>query len=322
MVLERKSKIVTKLCEAFHNYKQIIVVKLDNVSTNQIHRARNILCSNGKKGEMIVGKNTLIKKALKFCTETPNPASPDYEDHKKWTQNADLLSLEPLMKGNVALLFCDSPYPELREQIEAEKIKMPARTGVVAPVDVWIKAGPTGIEVGKIDLFHKLNISCKTVKSAIEVVKDVKIITKGTNVGEGATRMCKLLNIVPFEYSLMFKYVYLSGTILDETVIEMPQSDITDAMKLYAGYLTGLSLGADIPNSLSVPHFVSNGFKSLLAMGEETGYEFKQLTDAKANSSNCTAQATTVTASKVVEAVAAPEEEEEEEDMDLGDLFG
>merc|ERR1712054_246237 len=106
---------------------------------------------------------------------------------------------------------------------------MPARTGVDAPCDVVIPAGPTGIEVGKIDLFHKLNISCKTVRSAIEVVKEVKIITKGEKVGEGATRMCKLLSIVPFEYSLTFKYVYLGGVILDSQIIEMPLSNITDA---------------------------------------------------------------------------------------------
>jgi len=325
-VPQRKKDIVNRLCEFFGAFRQVIVVQLDNVSTNQIHKAREILRSSGNKGEMVIGKNTLIKKALKFKTKEPEPTSRDYEDHKKWTQDPRLEALEPLMKLNVGLIFSDDSYMELKEKVEAETISMPARTGIIAPCDVVIPAGPTGIEVGKIDLFHKLNISCKTVKSAIEVVKEVQIITKGEKVGEGATQMCKLLNIIPFHYALQFQYVYMEGVILDQSIIEMPLENVVDKFKEFSGMLTACSLGANIPNALSVPHFMSNGFKQLLAIGSESGYSFKQLEDAQNASANAvaTGPVTTTTAEVKKEVVAAQEEEpeEEEEDMDLGDLFG
>merc|ERR1711964_681107 len=92
--------------------------------------------------------------------------------------------------------------------------------------------------------------------------------------------MCKLLQIVPFEYSLTFQYVYLDGVVLDQDIIEMPAETITDKFKDFAGYLTALSLGANIPNALSVPQFVANGFKTLLAIGSESGYSFAQLESA------------------------------------------
>merc|ERR1712224_47658 len=120
--------IVTKLCECFTKYNQVVVVSLDNVSTNQIHAARKILSEGAHKGEMIIGKNTLIKKALKFKTVDPTPGNSEYEDHKNWTQDAKLLALEPLMKLNVGLIFSEEPYMELREKVEKEKLKMPART--------------------------------------------------------------------------------------------------------------------------------------------------------------------------------------------------
>merc|ERR1711904_69085 len=101
MVNQRKRDIVTRLCECFTNYKQIIVVTLDNVSTNQIHKAREILRNSKNKGEMIIGKNTLIKKALTFMTTEPDQSKDYYEDHKQWTQNPALAVLEPLMKLNV-----------------------------------------------------------------------------------------------------------------------------------------------------------------------------------------------------------------------------
>merc|ERR1712100_154422 len=195
MVNQRKRNIVTKLCECFTKYNQVVVVSLDNVSTNQIHAARKILAEGEYKGEMIIGKNSLIRKALKFVTEAPQAGSDDYEDHKQWKQNSKLEDLKDLMELNVGLIFSEEPYNELRTKIEAQKISMPARTGVLSPTDVVIPPGPTGIEVGKIDLFHKLNIQCKTVKSAIEISKEVKIITKGEKVTEGATQLCKLLQI-------------------------------------------------------------------------------------------------------------------------------
>lgn len=322
-VPERKREIVRRLCECFSNFNQVIVVKLDNVSTNQIHSARALLRNSASKGEMIIGKNTLIKKALEFMTKSPEKGHPFYDFHCQWKQNSKLEALIPLMTQNVGLIFSDESYIDLRDKVEAETIKMPARTGIIAPSSVVVPAGATGIEVGKIDLFHKLNISCKTVKSAIEVVKQVTIITEGEKVGEGATQLCKLLQIIPFEYKLQFNYVYMDGVILDKKVINMPGDEVLTKFKEMAGILTAASLGANIPNSLSVPHFLANGFKSLLAIGTETDYKFKQLDDALNAASNQVASGpveTKVEAKK--EEAKVEEESEEEEDMDLGDLFG
>jgi len=324
MVNQRKRNIVTKLCECFTKYNQVVVVSLDNVSTNQIHAARKILAEGEYKGEMIIGKNSLIRKALKFMTEAPQAGSDDYEDHKKWTQNSKLECLKDLMVLNVGLIFSEEPYNELRVKVEAQKISMPARTGVLSPTDVVIAPGPTGIEVGKIDLFHKLNIQCKTVKSAIEISKEVKIITKGEKVTEGATQLCKLMQIVPFEYSLTFQKVYIDGVILDQDIIEMPMSQITDQFEKFAGYLTAASLGASIPNSLSVPQFIANGFKTMLAIGSESGYSFRQLEDALSAAQNVAATTTVAADTKAeakVEEAAPAQDESESEDMDMGGLF-
>lgn len=178
MVNQRKRDIVSRLCECFTSYKQITVVSLDNVSTNQIHAARAILQSGEHKGEMIIGKNTLIKKALKFKTEAPNPSSDDYEDHKNHTQDPKLTALIPLMKLNVGLIFSEEPYMELRTKVEAEKIKMPARTGIPAPCDVVLPVGPTGVEVGKIDLFQNSTSSVRPSSQLSKSIRRLKLSPK------------------------------------------------------------------------------------------------------------------------------------------------
>merc|ERR1712036_136138 len=105
----------------------------------------------------------------------------------------------------------------------------------------------------------------------------------------------------------------------------MPLENVTDAFESYAGFLTALSLGGDIPNSLSVPQFIANGFKTLLAIGSESGYEFealKQVMNQAATAATQVVETKAEVKKEEAKVEAAEEEEEEEEDMDLGDLFG
>merc|ERR1712110_679783 len=103
-----------------------------------------------------------------------------------------------------------------------------------------------------------------------------------------------------------------NGVVLDQEIIEMPLSNITDKMKEYSGYLTAVSVGGNIPNALSVPHFVANGFKACLAIGSESGYSFKQLEDAKNAAANVVVSEVK-TEAKVEAKNDAPAKEEEPE---------
>merc|ERR1711877_29789 len=124
--------------------------------------------------------------------------------------------------------------------------------------------------------------------------------------------------------SLTFQKVYIDGVILDQDIIEMPMSQITEQFEKFAGYLTAASLGASIPNALSVPQFISIGFKTMLAIGSESGYSFRQLEDAMNAAQNVAATTTVAADNKAdakVEEAAPAQDESESEDMDMGGLF-
>ena len=87
-------------------------------------------------------------------------------------------------------------------------------------------------------------------------------------------------------------------------------NDITASFEKFAGYLSAISVGANIPTSLSVQHFIAYGFKTCLAIGRESGYSFRQLESAMNSVSNVAANTKAVI-----------EEESEEEDMNLA-FFG
>lgn len=95
-----------------------------------------------------------------------------------------------------------------------------------------------------------------------------------------------------------------------------------DAFKTHAQALTCLSLGADLPNALSVPHMISKGFKDVLSIGLATGIQFKELTAAQSGPAT-TAAAPTQAAQTGGQATKAaePEPEPVEEEVSMGGLF-
>jgi len=208
---DRKIRIVKNLCDCFEQYTYVIVVNLDNVSTKQIQSARAKLRGGKFSGKIIVGKNSLIHKALGWCTTKPQKNDPYLAQREGVCYKPELKSLIPYIKLNVGLIFTNDGYNELRKDIESDVIAMPAKAGIIAPCDVYLPAGPTGVDTGKIDLFHKLNIPVQVAKGNLEITKPHHIIEVGTKVLEGAALMCRTLNLTPFEYTLRFKNVYMNG---------------------------------------------------------------------------------------------------------------
>jgi large subunit ribosomal protein LP0 len=96
---------------------------------------------------MIVGKNTIIKKAISIRVAGPEKDDEDYEERKKlWSAIPQLDTLAGLCKGKVGLIFSDAPVFELRPLIESNKVPTAARVGAVSPIDVVIPPGPTGMD--------------------------------------------------------------------------------------------------------------------------------------------------------------------------------
>jgi len=71
------------------------------------------------------------------------------------------------MKGRVALLFTNGAVSTLKAHIEALTIPCKAKVGQVSPVEVKVKAGPTGLDPSEIKFFHALKITTKIVRSVI-----------------------------------------------------------------------------------------------------------------------------------------------------------
>lgn len=85
--------------------------------------------------------------------------------------------LLPHIRGNVGFVFTNQDLKEIREIITSNKVVALARAGMLALMDVTVRAGNTGMEPGKTAFFQALRIPTKIARGTIEIVNDVQVVT-------------------------------------------------------------------------------------------------------------------------------------------------
>jgi large subunit ribosomal protein LP0 len=315
----KKGEFIKKIYDRLSKYQQILFVSLTNVGSHQVQLIRRQL--NLKNSELVIGKNTIIRKAI---TMRMNPLNEKMEDYSFYSQyGAPMPELAPLLdlcRGKVGLIFTDEAANELKPVIESNKVQTAARVGMLAPIDVCIPPGPSGMDPSQIGFFHALHISTKINKGQIEIVKEVKVCTKGVLVGNSEAVLLKKLDVKPFQYGMTLQNVYAEGSVIAPEIVSLTSNDLLAKFSAGVNNITALSMSLGIPNELTVPHMVVNAFKNLAALSLGSGYKIDALDQMQSASSQ--QQATAVAgAVKNVVAEVEKEEVEEEEDMDMGGLF-
>lgn len=210
----RNRRVIKLLCESFLKYNQFMFVDLNNVSNAQIQKARIAIQKSEQPGEFVIGKNTIVMKAIKWLTSEPEKGSKEFEDHSKWKRRPELKNLAKIIQGNTGIIFSDIDYSSVKETIEKEELRVDAKVGAISPCDVFIPPGPTTIDVGKIAVFQKLNVQTKSVRNTLEILKEIHVIKKNEKVTAAGAELCRLLQIKPFVYRLEMRKVWLNGIII------------------------------------------------------------------------------------------------------------
>mmetsp|Transcript_74726 Transcript_74726/g.112632 ORF Transcript_74726/g.112632 Transcript_74726/m.112632 type:complete len:309 (-) Transcript_74726:52-978(-) len=299
---ERKGEYCDKLRELLNKYNKIMVVGADNVGSSHM---QSIRASIRGKGVLLMGKNTMIRRVIRT----------EYEQFE---------SLLPQLEGNVGLLFTDSDLVDLKDIVVNQKVAAPAKSGSIAPCDVTIPAGDTGLEPTQTAFLQALNIATRINKGQIMILNDVKLLTEGEKVGASQATLLQKLKIRPFHYGLQVLSIFDDGSVYGPKVLDFNFDTLSTKISFAATNIASVALQIGYPCLPSVPHSLARGFKNLLALAVATDIEFKQAEEIK-NLLNMSPEAlAAMVASQQPDAPAggsapAPvEEEEEEEDEDMG----
>merc|ERR1711957_72996 len=300
-VKQRKNKYIEKLEECLDKYKSLLIISVDFVGSQQMQKLRIGLRG---RAAILMGKNTIIRKVIR----------------EKAVTNPQLEAILPLIRGNIGFVFCNEDLAGIRKEVIQERVPASAKTGVIAPSNVIIPAGPTGLDPGQTTFFQALNIGTKITKGTIEIMTNVTLCTTGEKVSSSAVALLNKLNIKPFEYGIEVSYVYDDGSMYDAKILDMTSADLTNRFFTGVNHIASIGLEIGYPTIASLPHSFVSAFRKLVAITLETDYMFEEAKIFKEMLANPDAFKSAAPAAGGA-AAAAPEpeeEEEEEEEVDMG----
>lgn len=298
----RKAIYWNKLEKAFQEYKNILIISVDFVGSRQMQDVRMAIRG---RAEVIMGKNTIMRKLIRDNSE----------------KNPKLAALLPLIKGNMGFIFTNGDLAAIRKEVQEFKMPAAAKAGVLAPVDVVIPPGPTGLDPGQTSFFQTLNVATKIVKGTIEITSEVRLCFAGEKVTASAVALLSKLNKKPFEYGIAVTDIYENGDVYAAAVLDLSQDDLIAKFAGAVARLAAISYEIGEVNAATLPHSFGKAFNALVAIAISAEYDFEELKAVK--EALAAGPAVAGGADAGAAAAAAPEpEEEEEEAAPAMDMFG
>ncbi|KAF8819287.1 ribosomal protein RPP0 [Cardiosporidium cionae] len=258
----KKAEYFLKLESLVGKFSKILIVEADHVGSRQMAEVRHALRG---KAVVLMGKNTMIRRALsRVVAQTPQ-----------------VEALIQAVKLNIGFVFCDEEPTEVRKIILDKKTPELARQGVIAPCDVFVQPGGTGLDPSQTSFFQALGIATKIVRSQIEIQSQVHLIKEGEKVSASAASLLQKLNVKPFTYGLIVKSIYDNGDLYDASILDLSTSDVMESFKSSVNEVAALSLALDYPSAASISHTLIHAFKNCAALVLQSDYVFPEMEPMK-----------------------------------------
>jgi large subunit ribosomal protein L10 len=165
-----------------------------------------------------------------------------------------LEQLTEYVSGQVGLIGTnDNPFG-LFQQLEASKTPAPINAGEVAPNDITIPEGDTGIDPGPfVGELQSVGASARIQDGSIQVLSDSTVLSAGEEVGDTLESVLSELGIEPKEVGLDLRAVYAEGVLFEPEELELDVDAYRADVRAAAGGARNLAINAGFPTAQTVP---------------------------------------------------------------------
>jgi len=190
--------------------------------------------------------------------------------------NPKLLSLLDFITGNIGFVFTNGDLNETRGIIQSNKVPASAKSGAMAPTDVFVPPGATGLDPAQTGFFQVLQIPTKIARGCIEIINRVHLVKAGEKITLSHVTLLQKLNIRPFHYGIVVTHAYEDGAVYESKLMDMTSNDLLEKFFRGVRHVAALSLAVHHPTLASIPHIFANATKNLFALSLATDYTFKE----------------------------------------------
>ena len=243
---EWKREEVAELVEFLERYQSVGIVDVAGIPSRQLQSMRRDLHGSA---EIRMSRNTLTVRALEEVDD-------------------GLEELTDYVSGQVAFVGTnDNPFG-LYKQLEASKTPAPISAGEIAPNDIVIPEGDTGVDPGPfVGELQQVGAAARIMDGSIHVTEDSNVLEAGEPVSEELEGVLSELGIEPKEVGLDLRGVFSEGVRFepDELAIDVEEyrADVASA----AAAARNLSVNAVFPTAETTPTLLANAAGDAKALG-------------------------------------------------------
>lgn len=191
--IKRKAQRVEDLSNLINEYNVVAFASLNKVRAAQLQELAKRFRS---EIFMKVSKNILVKRALE---QSDKPNIQDLTEH---------------LEGSNTLLFTNMNPFTLSLTLEKNKIKATAKAGDIAPEDIIIPAGNTGLPPGPaISELNDAGIRTRIEAGSVWVIRETTVASKGDAIQPNVASVLSKLDIRPLEVGLRVVAAYEDGLV-------------------------------------------------------------------------------------------------------------
>ena len=243
---EWKREEVDAIVDFLESYESVGVVGVTGIPSRQLQAMRRELHGSA---ELRMSRNTLVVRALEEVDE-------------------GLETLTQYVAGEVALVGTnDNPFG-LYQQLEESKTPAPINEGEVAPNDIVIPEGDTGVDPGPfVGELQQVGASARIMDGSIKVTEDSTVLSEGEVVSDQLASVLAELGIEPKEVGLDLKGVYSEGVLFESDELSIDVDEYRADIESAAAGARNLSVNAAYPTARTASTLIAKATGDAKAVG-------------------------------------------------------
>ena len=227
-----KREEVDEIVGLLESYDSVGVVAITGIPSKQLQAMRRNLHGTA---ELRVSRNTLLERALDEVDEGAEQLT-DY------------------VSGQVGLIGTDENPFSLFQQLEASKTSAPINAGEVAPNDVVVPEGDTGVDPGPfVGDLQAVGAAARIDEGSIKVTEDSTVLEAGETVSADLSNVLTELGIEPKEVGLDLRAVFADGVVFEPEDLALDVEEYRADVQAAVARGRNLAINATIPTAATMP---------------------------------------------------------------------
>ncbi|PSP75086.1 50S ribosomal protein L10 [Halobacteriales archaeon QS_1_68_20] len=247
-----KREEVDELVDVVERYESVGIVDVAGIPSRQLQQMRADLHGTA---ELRMSRNTLVRRALEEVDD-------------------GLEQLVDFVEGQVGIIGTnDNPFG-LYKELEASKTPAPINAGEVAPNDIVIPEGDTGIDPGPfVGDLQGVGANARIQDASIQVLEDSTVLEQGGVVSQDLENVLNELGIEPKEVGLDLQAVYAHGVLFEPEELAIDVDAYRGDVQAAAARARNLAINSEFPTASTVPALLAKASGEVKALAVHASIE-------------------------------------------------